>query len=626
MVSTFELRVVALHLGVQLLDFPVDLIDFPVDLIDFPVNLIDLGVDGIDLGIDPREARLHVLAETVNGGLQAVHAPVELPHLALEAVHAPVELPHLALEPVHPALEPVHPAPEPVHPALEPADLALEPADLTFNAPDLALEPADLALEPADLAAEPLTPTVHRAEDVVKGDLRLLRVAALLPNHETHDKDLTAPCHLDLDDIHFVGRTAPRVRSGPPRSTLLPARMGTPNDSPLLQIPRATWTHENTLAFAAPDPQPITAGHTLIITKRRVPTWFDATLAEHHALLALLAEVKATLDSTLHPDGYNVGFNAGPAAGDTTGHLHLHVIPRFHGDVDDPRGGIRNLLSPRAHLAPSPLATGGTDDPFARHILPLLNPRRPRRHRRRLHPSQRPQTPGARADRRRGSRRPGPVVTGDYLEITQVEALERLLDLQSGIAPDPNDASTGRLEARVIESRQLPHATRSFHPKSWWFESSTFGVAFVGSSNLSYAALRTGIEWNLRVDRARDPRAYARVRSAFEDLWQRAAPLTAPWIQAYAVRAALRPNNLPPGEVDLEPVPRPSAPHEVQQEALAQLPRSREQGRRRAGDLANIPWRNRRFDPELLADATDIVQPAGRAEARPASAARSRDS
>ncbi|MBK6688792.1 MAG: HIT domain-containing protein [Deltaproteobacteria bacterium] len=362
--------------------------------------------------------------------------------------------------------------------------------------------------------------------------------------------------------------------------------MGTPNDSPLLQIPRAIWTTKT----PSPSPPPITAGHTLIITKRRVPTWFDATLAEHHALLALLAEVKATLDSTLHPDGYNVGFNAGPAAGDTTGHLHLHVIPRFHGDVDDPRGGIRNLLSPRAHLAPSPLATGGIDDPFARHILPLLT------HADRVGivaafiqasglEHLEPELIAA-VDRGAQVR----IVTGDYLEITQVEALERLLDLQSGIAPDPNDASTGRLEARVIESRQLPHATRSFHPKSWWFESSTFGVAFVGSSNLSYAALRTGIEWNLRVDRARDPRAYARVRSAFEDLWQRAAPLTAPWIQAYAVRAALRPNNLPPGEVDLEPVPRPSAPHEVQQEALAQLPRSREQGRRRAGDLANIPW------------------------------------
>lgn len=148
--------------------------------------------------------------------------------------------------------------------------------------------------------------------------------------------------------------------------------MGPPNSSPLLQIPRAAWTHENALAFAAPDPQPITAGHTLIITKRLVPTWFDATEAEHHALLALLAEVKATLDHTLHPDGDNVGFNAGPAAGDTTLHLHLHVIPRFHGDVDDPQGGVRNLLPPRAHSGPSPLATGGTDDPFARHLLPLL--------------------------------------------------------------------------------------------------------------------------------------------------------------------------------------------------------------------------------------------------------------
>jgi HKD family nuclease len=64
----------------------------------------------------------------------------------------------------------------------------------------------------------------------------------------------------------------------------------------------------------------------------------------------------------------------------------------------------------------------------------------------------------------------------------------------------------------VVEVAALRGRTRSFHPKSWLFESESFGIAFVGSSNLSRSALDTGIEWNLRLDRDRDAEAYARVR------------------------------------------------------------------------------------------------------------------
>lgn len=130
--------------------------------------------------------------------------------------------------------------------------------------------------------------------------------------------------------------------------------------SPFLQIPTAEWVASNALAFAVRDRYPVTKGHTLIVPRREVATWFEATPEEQHALLALLDEVKVQLDAELHPDGYNVGFNAGPAAGQTVMHLHVHVIPRWTGDMDDPRGGVRHVIPSRGNYlrTAEPLATG----------------------------------------------------------------------------------------------------------------------------------------------------------------------------------------------------------------------------------------------------------------------------
>ena len=87
-------------------------------------------------------------------------------------------------------------------------------------------------------------------------------------------------------------------------------------------------------------------GSTLVITKRLVATWFEASAEEQSAVMALVNEVKANLDATLDPKptGYNVGFNAGESAGQTVMHLHVHVIPRYSGDMHDPRGGVRHVI------------------------------------------------------------------------------------------------------------------------------------------------------------------------------------------------------------------------------------------------------------------------------------------
>ena len=108
-------------------------------------------------------------------------------------------------------------------------------------------------------------------------------------------------------------------------------------------IPETEILAENKLALAFLDKFPSNGGHTLIVPKRHVASLFEATTEEMTSIWELLREVKRKLDERFAPDGYNVGVNVGEAAGQTVLHLHVHVIPRYQGDVPDPRGGIRRL-------------------------------------------------------------------------------------------------------------------------------------------------------------------------------------------------------------------------------------------------------------------------------------------
>ena len=100
----------------------------------------------------------------------------------------------------------------------------------------------------------------------------------------------------------------------------------------------------NDLCYARYDRYPVSPGHLLLIPYRHIPTLFDATDDEQAALLALVREAKALLDERFRPDGYNVGVNVGKTAGQTVMHLHVHLIPRYAGDVADPRGGVRGAI------------------------------------------------------------------------------------------------------------------------------------------------------------------------------------------------------------------------------------------------------------------------------------------
>ena len=114
--------------------------------------------------------------------------------------------------------------------------------------------------------------------------------------------------------------------------------------SPFLKISPEHYIAENDLVFAINDGYPVTLGHSLIVTKRLVPTWFEASQEEQHAIIDLINMVKTQLDKKYFPQGYNVGFNAGVAAGQTVSHLHVHIIPRYKNDVPDPSGGVRHVI------------------------------------------------------------------------------------------------------------------------------------------------------------------------------------------------------------------------------------------------------------------------------------------
>ncbi len=101
---------------------------------------------------------------------------------------------------------------------------------------------------------------------------------------------------------------------------------------------------ENELALAFHDICPVSPGHLLIIPKRHVETYFDATFEEHAAMNSLVYTVKEILQEKYTPDGFNIGANIGHYAGQTVFHFHLHIIPRYSGDVPDPRGGIRKVI------------------------------------------------------------------------------------------------------------------------------------------------------------------------------------------------------------------------------------------------------------------------------------------
>lgn len=113
-------------------------------------------------------------------------------------------------------------------------------------------------------------------------------------------------------------------------------------DCPFCHISN-TNISESTLVIAFYDGYPTSPGHTLVVPKRHVETYFECTNEEKIALWEMVEIVRQKLEER-KPDGFNIGFNVGKAAGQTVFHAHIHVIPRYEGDVPNPRGGVRHAV------------------------------------------------------------------------------------------------------------------------------------------------------------------------------------------------------------------------------------------------------------------------------------------
>lgn len=101
---------------------------------------------------------------------------------------------------------------------------------------------------------------------------------------------------------------------------------------------------ESATAFSFFDKYPVTAGHTLIVPKRLVPNYFDLSFKEQSACWLMANKVKIELQKRFKPNGFNIGININESAGQTIFHSHIHIIPRYNGDVEEPKGGVRGVV------------------------------------------------------------------------------------------------------------------------------------------------------------------------------------------------------------------------------------------------------------------------------------------
>jgi diadenosine tetraphosphate (Ap4A) HIT family hydrolase len=110
------------------------------------------------------------------------------------------------------------------------------------------------------------------------------------------------------------------------------------------QIPTDQYLLDGEHFFVIRDKYPVSPGHALIISKKPRVDYFGLSEEEKYALTKMIDQTKLEIEKVYSPDGYNIGMNCGGVAGQTVMHFHCHVIPRYIGDMEDPRGGVRGVI------------------------------------------------------------------------------------------------------------------------------------------------------------------------------------------------------------------------------------------------------------------------------------------
>jgi len=120
-------------------------------------------------------------------------------------------------------------------------------------------------------------------------------------------------------------------------------------ESVFTSIPQEQWLHQSEHFFIVPDKYPVSDGHLLIVSKRHRRDFFELNGEEQNELPKLITKAKTIIEQSYSPSGYNIGMNCGASAGQTVFHFHCHVIPRYEGDMKDPRGGVRHSIEGRGY-------------------------------------------------------------------------------------------------------------------------------------------------------------------------------------------------------------------------------------------------------------------------------------
>ena|SRR6056300_912999 len=110
------------------------------------------------------------------------------------------------------------------------------------------------------------------------------------------------------------------------------------------QIPADRIIYKDDYFFIIEDAFPVSPGHLLIISNDVKTDYFELTQPEKDQLSKVILEAKSIIESKYKPDGYNIGMNCGELAGQTVFHFHCHLIPRYKGDMENPRGGVRHVI------------------------------------------------------------------------------------------------------------------------------------------------------------------------------------------------------------------------------------------------------------------------------------------
>jgi diadenosine tetraphosphate (Ap4A) HIT family hydrolase len=124
--------------------------------------------------------------------------------------------------------------------------------------------------------------------------------------------------------------------------------IGWPMNCPFCQLDDRPVLLKNHVGMAFYDSFPVSKGHSLIVPRDHVRSFFDLPKPELTEIWGMVARIRLQLLEEFEPDGFNIGINEGSVAGQTVGHAHIHIIPRYSGDVSDPRGGVRWVIPDKA--------------------------------------------------------------------------------------------------------------------------------------------------------------------------------------------------------------------------------------------------------------------------------------